>query len=138
VINGQLTHPEVLRALASSGHSGKVLITDAHFPISTGVAAGVPRVFLNYAPGLLTVADVLRPLVEAVPIEAAHGAVHDDDRLPDIWPEYLEILPAHVKPTPVRASDLGALVSDPGMALVIATAELRTHACIVLTLGLRR
>ena len=138
MINGSITHPEVLRALASSGHTGKILITDAHFPISTGVAPGVPRVFLNYAPNVLRVADVLRPLINAAPIEEAWGAVHDDGRLPDIWPEYVDILPKHVKLSQVRASDLGKKVADPGMALVIATGEIRTHACLILSLGLRK
>jgi L-fucose mutarotase len=137
MINGSVTHPEILRALACSGHSGKVVVVDAHFPLSTGVAASVPRVFLNYAPGLLTIADVLRPLVNAAPIESAVGAIHDDDRLPDIWPDYLEILPAHVKLTQVRMSNFGPILSDPKVALLIATAEMRTNACIVLTLGIR-
>jgi L-fucose mutarotase len=134
MINGSVTHPDVLRALACSGHSGKVVVVDAHFPLSTGVAASV---FLNYAPGLLTIADVLRPLVNATPIESAVGAIHDDDRLPDIWSDYVKILPAHVKLTQVRMSNFGPILSDPKVALLIATAEMRTNACIVLTLGIR-
>lgn len=138
MINGHITHPDVLRALASSGHSGRVLITDGHFPISTGAALHVPRVFLNYAPGLLGVIDVLRPLVKAVPIESAVAAVHDDGRLPDIWPDYLDAMPSGIDLGKVPASKLGPVVSDPALSLIIATAELRTHACIILTLGLRR
>lgn len=138
MINGEVTHPQVLAALASAGHSAKVLITDGHFPVSTGVSADVPRVFLNFAPGMLNVTDVLRQLVKAAPIEAAVGAVHDNGDEPAIWPEYLDALPAGVDLDKVPASGLGQLVNQPGLALVIATAEQRTHACILLTLGLRR
>jgi hypothetical protein len=34
-------------------------------------------------------------------------------------------------------SNFGPILSDPKVALLIATAEMRTNACIVLTLGIR-
>ena len=38
------------------------------------------RVYLNLAPGLVSVTDVLRALVDAIPIEAAHVMAPDDGR----------------------------------------------------------
>jgi L-fucose mutarotase len=137
MINGAIVHPEVLRALAASGHTGKVMIADGQFPISTGVPPGVARVFLNYAPNLLTVPQVLAPLVATAPIEAAAASVQDDDALPSIWPDYLSILPESLPLAKVRSSAFGPLLNDPALALVIATADLRSNACIVLTLGRR-
>lgn len=138
MIYGEITHPDVLKALASAGHGANILIADGHFPMSVGVAPEVPRVFLNFAPGMLTVPDVLRQLVKAIPIESATGAIHDDGKEPAIWPEYKEILPKNIELRKVKASDLGNLVNTPKTALVIATGEPRTHACIMLTMGLRK
>lgn len=137
MINGALLHPEVLAALARSGHTGKVLIADGQFPISTHIPAAVPRVFMNYAPNLLTVPQALRPLVEAAPIESAAATVNDDGSLPAIWDDYRAALPADLPLSGVKASEFGPLLRDPALALVIATADLRSNACIVLTFGRR-
>ena len=47
MINGDLTHPDVLAALARAGHSSKVLVADAHFPSSTLLGPHVPVVRLK-------------------------------------------------------------------------------------------
>lgn len=137
MINGALLHPVVLAALARSGHTGTVMIADGQFPISTGVPPTVERVFLNYAPNLLTVPQVLLPLLQAVPIESVSATVNDDGSLPPIWDEYRAALPGDVPLKGVKASEFGPLLVDPSLALVIATADLRSNACLVLTLGRR-
>lgn len=137
MINGALLHPEVLAALARSGHTGKVMIADGQFPISTGMPAAVPRVFLNYAPNLLTVPQVLAPMIAAVPIESVAATINDDGSLPAIWEDYRAVLPTSLPISGVRASEFGPLLRDPALALVIATADLRSNACVVLTLGRR-
>ncbi len=137
MINGPLLHPEVLAALARSGHTGRILIADGQFPISTGVPAAVPRVFLNYAPNVLTVPQVLRPLMEAAPIEFVAATVNDDGSLPEIWDDYKAVVPSDVPMTGVEAAKFGPLLFNPALALVIATADVRSNACIVLTLGRR-
>jgi len=137
MINGPLLHPEVLGVLARSGHTAKVMIADGQFPISTGVPADIPRVYLNYAPDLLTVPQVLAPLVEATPVESVVATINDDDSLPAIWTDYRRVLPADLPIEGVRASDFGPLLRDPALALIIATGDLRSNACVVLTLGRR-
>ncbi len=137
MIRGALLHPEVLAALARSGHTGKVLIADGQFPISTAIAASVSRVFLNYAPNLLTVPQALGPLVEAAPIESVAATINDDGSLPAIWDDYRAVLPDEVPRSGVKASEFGPLLTDPALALVVATGDLRSNACIVLTLGRR-
>jgi L-fucose mutarotase len=137
MINGPLLHPDVLAALARSGHTGKIMIADGQFPISTGIPASVPRAFLNYAPNLLTVPQALGPLVGATPIESVAATINDDGSLPSIWDDYRAVLAPELPLSGVKASEFGPLLHDPALALVIATGDLRSNACIVLTLGRR-
>ena len=71
MLKTKLIHPEILDALGSAGHGSKVLIADGNYPFGTGANPSAKRVYLNLAPGLVTVTDVLRVLVDAIPIEAA-------------------------------------------------------------------
>jgi L-fucose mutarotase len=137
MINTDIIHPEILRVLASSGHGAQIIVVDGHFPFSTGPLPEVPRVYLNYAPGLLTVPDVLRPLVKTMPIESVAAPVPDDGSEPPIFPEYREILPAGLEIQKLGRFDFYDHVRSPNTALLIATAEPRTYACISLTMGLR-
>jgi L-fucose mutarotase len=71
MLKTKLLHPEILAALGGAGHGSKVLIADGNFPFGTGANPAAKRVYLNLAPGLVTVTDVLEVLIEAIPIEAA-------------------------------------------------------------------
>jgi L-fucose mutarotase len=66
-----LIHPPLLAALAACGHGGKILLADANYSHSTNVHPGATTVYLNLRPGLLAVHQVLEPLLQAVPVEAA-------------------------------------------------------------------
>ncbi|MPZ73703.1 MAG: RbsD or FucU transport [Nitriliruptorales bacterium] len=131
----RLIHPEILGALAAAGHGSRVLLADGHYPVSTGAAAGVPRVWLNLAPNRLTVVEVLEVLVDAVVVEAA--AVMQpaaDQPEPEVFGEFAELL----GDCPVERLDRFAFYDaarSPDLALVIATGELRTYANLLLTLG---
>lgn len=137
MILGAVTHPDVLAALARAGHTSKVLVADAHFPAATLLGPHVPRVQLNYAPGLLGVVDVLEPLVRTVPIEAAVAATFEDDSLPEIWADYRRLLP-DLEIGRVRGSALTTAFDPDRLGLAILTAEMRPASCLVLSLGLRR
>jgi L-fucose mutarotase len=65
------THPAILAALASAGHESTTLIADGNAPYSTAPHPDAPVVFLNLAPGLVTVTDVLQAVAPLIPIEAA-------------------------------------------------------------------
>jgi L-fucose mutarotase len=67
----RLTHPTILAALASAGHGSRVLISDGHYPHTTGANPAAERVYLNLAPDRLLVTEVLAALVDAIPVEAA-------------------------------------------------------------------
>ncbi len=49
--------------------------------------------YLNLAPGRLTVTEVLEVLVDAIPIEAAHVMGPDDGSEPSIYAGFRDLLP---------------------------------------------
>ncbi|MEQ8676868.1 MAG: RbsD/FucU family protein [Aggregatilineales bacterium] len=129
-----LLHPQILRALGAAGHGSQILIADSNYPFSTGAHRDAERVYLNLAPGLVGVSDVLRVLVDAVPIEAAHAISPDSGDEPPIFKEYRQLIPNIDLKTLGRFPFYEAARST-NTALVIATGEQRTWACILLTIG---
>lgn len=130
----KLTHPIILHALGSAGHGSKVLLADSNYPFSTGSHPHAERVYLNLAPGIVKVTDVLSVLADSIPIEAAHAIVPDSGAEPPIFNEYRQILPEIELQTLNRFPFYDAARST-DTALVIATGEQRTWACILLAIG---
>jgi L-fucose mutarotase len=135
MIRTDLLHPQILRALASAGHGSIVLIADGNFPFTTGANPAAERVYLNLAPGKLTVTDVLEVLVRTIPIEAAHGMVPDSGPEPAIYEEFRQLLPDDVPVHTLGRFPFYDAAKSPDTALVIATGEQRTYANILLTIG---
>lgn len=134
MLKGKLIHPEILRALGAAGHGSQVLIADSNYPFSTGSHPDAARVYLNLAPGKLTVLDVLETLVTTIPIEAARGIAPDTGPEPAIFAEYRKLLPE------IEVGKLGRFpfydaARSRDTALVIATGEQRTWACLLLIIG---
>ncbi|MGH3657684.1 MAG: RbsD/FucU domain-containing protein, partial [Micromonosporaceae bacterium] len=71
MLKTRLIHPEILTALAEAGHGARLLIADGNYPYSTGLGDATPLVYLNLAPGLVTVEQVLDVLLDAIEVEAA-------------------------------------------------------------------
>src|SRR5262245_29320767 len=116
----RLTHPQIAHALASAGHGSRVLIADGNYPFVTGGAPGAERVFLNLAPGMLGATDVLRVLVDAIPVEAAHVMQPDSGPEPDIFSEFRALLPG-ISLQPMGRFPFYEAARSPDLALVIAT-----------------
>ncbi|PMP82287.1 MAG: RbsD or FucU transport, partial [Roseiflexus castenholzii] len=95
---------------------------------------GAQRVYLNLAPGLLTVTDVLAVLADAIPIESAHVMVPDTGPEPAIFTEFRALLP-HLMLQPLGRFAFYDAARAPDTALVIATGERRVYANILLTIG---
>ena len=134
MLKTRLLHPEILKALGEAGHGAQVLIADGNYPLRTGSNAVAHRVYLNLAPGLLTVTDVLDVLVDAIPIEAAHVMGPDGGEEPGIFAEFRAMLPE----TPLQR--LGRfqfydMARGPDLALAISTGEQRIYANLLLTIG---
>lgn len=138
MINGDITHPEILKTLAGIGHGAKILIADGHFPFLTGAKPEATRVYLNFAPGMLNVPDILRQIVKCIDIEAAAAPVPDNDQEPPIFKEYRELLPKGMAIEKLKRFGFYDAVNSHNTALVIASADVRTYACILLTVGIRK
>jgi L-fucose mutarotase len=138
MINGELTHPEILKVLASSGHGNNIVIADGHFPFNSKGPASATRVYLNYAPGLIKVPDILGPLLKMIDVEAVAAPVPDDGSEPAIWPEYRKLVPKHLEIKKLGRFEFYDAVNSPNTTLIIASGDTRTYACILLTFGVRK
>jgi L-fucose mutarotase len=148
MLKGRLLHPELLRALGQAGHGAKVLLADGNYPLSIKSPAAAARVYLNLAPGVVTVTDVLAALVGAIPIEAAEVMVPDEGPEPPIFAEFRRLLSGattleSVAPGGGRPEQLHTLTrfafydaaSAPDVAVAVATGERRIYANLLLTIG---
>ncbi|GAB97584.1 L-fucose mutarotase [Kineosphaera limosa] len=143
MILGPLIHPPLLSALARAGHGAKVLLADGNYPHSTGAPASAERVWLNVAPGLLTVADVLGVLRQAIAIERAAVMVPEPDALPEHRPEvipshgwYREALPG-VRVDELPRYEFYAAAAAGDVAVLVATGDQALYANLLLTIGTR-
>jgi len=148
MLKGRLLHPELLRALGQAGHGAKVLLADGNYPLSIKSPATAARIYLNLAPGVVTVTDVLEALVGAIPIEAAEVMVPDDGPEPPIFAEFRRLLsgattlesvaPGGGRPEQLRPLSRFAFydaASAPDVAVAVATGERRIYANLLLTIG---
>jgi L-fucose mutarotase len=131
----QLLHPEILHALGTAGHGAKILIADGNYPLITRSNPASQRVYLNLAPGLVTVTGVLRVLVEAIPIEAAEVMMPDTGAEPPIFNEFRNLLPNTLALQKLGRFQFYDAASAPEIALAIATGEQRIYANLLLTIG---
>jgi L-fucose mutarotase len=130
----RLTHPELLSALAGAGHGSRVLLADGNYPHDTGAPAAARRIYLNLAPGLISVTDVLGVLADAIPLEAAHFMLQDDGGEAPVVAEFRRLLPA-VALQPVERFAFYDLARHPLTSIVVATGEQRLYANVLLTVG---
>jgi L-fucose mutarotase len=129
-----LLHPGILGALATMGHGSRVLLADGNFPFATHTNPAAAHVYLNVRPGLVSVTDILEPLVTAIPVEAAHVMQPADGSEPGIFAEFRALLPGMVL-EPVERFAFYDLGRGSDVGLVIATGEARIYANILLTIG---
>ncbi|MBX3747126.1 MAG: RbsD/FucU family protein [Verrucomicrobiae bacterium] len=141
-----LIHPEINAILGRAGHHAKVLIADGNYPASTmkGPHAGV--VSLNLAPGIVSVPQVLRAVLSAIPVDEVNtmGIPADDPYAqqgePPVWTEYRRVLAEAGLTLPLRSIpkwDFYEAVRSPDHVLTIQTAEQSLWANVLLTLGCR-
>lgn len=146
MLKTSLTHPEILRVLARAGHHAKILIADGNYPASTKRGPHAELVSLNLAPGVVTVAQVLRALLGAVPVD--HVATMDippDDPYaqqgePPVWAEYRKVIAEAglpLKLEPVLKWDFYKQVENADHVLTIQTADQALWANVLLTMGCR-
>jgi L-fucose mutarotase len=134
MLRGKLIHPEILEGLGRAGHGSKILIADGNYPFSTATNPAAKKVFLNLSPGLVSVTDVLKALIEVVPLESVQ-VMGKEGAEPSIFQDFHDILPAALELQALERFAFYAAAQQPNVALVIATGEGRTYANILLTIG---
>ena len=134
MLKTRLLHPGILRALGEAGHGSQVLIAADNYPLLTRSNSAAYRVYLNLSPGQLTVTDILRVLVDTIPIETARTMAPDEAKETGISADFRLLLPD----TPLQPLDhfeFYERACGPGLALAIATGEQRVYANVLLTIG---
>ncbi|HTQ10248.1 MAG TPA: RbsD/FucU family protein [Fimbriimonadaceae bacterium] len=134
MLRGNLLHPEILAALAGAGHSATILVADANYPFSTHRQTDAAIVYLNLAPGIVTVPQVVERIAEVCPIESAAINVPASGEESEVAKEVRQILAG----TPVEALgrfEFYEAVRTPDLCLVVATGDTRIYSCVLLTVG---
>ncbi len=146
MLKTSLTHPDILRVLARAGHHAKILIADGNYPASSKRGPHAELVSLNLAPGVVTVAQVLRAILSAAPIDhvATMGIPADDPYAqhgePPVWADYRAGLAASgskLTLEPILKWDFYQHVESPDHVLTIQTADQSLWANVLLTMGCR-
>jgi L-fucose mutarotase len=132
-----LLHPPLISALAAAGHGSQILIADGNYPHSTGVAASAERVFLNLRPGLLDVDQILDAVAEAVPVESATVMVPPDRAPVPAHGGYRDRLGAQVAFVELDRFAFYEAARGSDVAVMIASADQRIYANLLLTVGVR-
>lgn len=141
-----LIHPEILRVLARAGHHARILIADGNYPASTKRGPNAEVISLNLAPGVVTVTQVLRTLLTAVPVDQINtmGIQPDDPYAlkgdPPVWNEYRAVLAesgSTLKLEPILKWDFYKHVESTDHVLTIQTADQALWANVLLTIGVR-
>ena len=147
MLKSRLLHPQITAALARAGHGSKVLISDGNYPHWTKKGQNAEVVYLNLAPGQQTVTDVLKVLIDAIPIEAAEimdtnkTGPYVMDKDPEIWAEFRQLLretDCRGELTKIERFKFYDAAGTPDVCLTIATGEQRIYANLLLTIGVVR
>jgi len=141
-----LLHPDILRVIARGGHHSRILIADGNYPAATKKGPNAELVCLQLTPGVPTVAQVLRALLSALPVDHVNtmGIPPDDPYAkhgePPAWGEFRNIIAesgAQLTLDPILKWDFYQHVESPDHILTIQTADQALWANVLLTLGCR-
>ncbi len=146
MLKTSLLHSDILAALARAGHHARILIADGNYPVSSKKGPHAELVHLNLAPGIVTVEQVLRAVLTAVPVDMVNiMGIPDDDPYarhgePPVWADYRRVLKENrsgLKLEPLLKWDFYKAVESPDHVLTIQTADQALWANVLLTLGCR-
>ena len=146
MLKHELIHPQINAVLGRAGHHARILIADGNYPASTKLGPNAELISLNLSPGIVTVTQVLRAVLSAVPVDAVNtmGIPADDPYAasgePPVWAEYRRVLKQSrlkLKLVPILKWDFYKAVQSPDHVLTIQTAEQALWANVLLTMGCR-
>ncbi len=141
-------HPEILSALGSAGHLGKVLISDGNYPHSTRPNPRAKIVWANFIPGVVDAVTALKIVARLVPIEAvdvmepARTGAYAMTTDPPIWADFRKVLAEESdfrgNLSPWQKPEFNERARGDDVCLVIASAETQIYANILITIGVVR
>ncbi len=146
MLRQRLIHPKINEVLGRAGHHAKVLIADGNYPASTTLGPSAELVSLNLAPGIVTCTQVLRALLTAIPVEAAHTMMYETTGPyalpadPPVWAEYRQAIAEaglQLELEPIEKWAFYESVKTPDLALTIQTGDQQRFANLLLTIGVR-
>ena len=135
MLKTRLIHPEILAALAASGHFSQVLIADGNFPIAGNRGPNARIAHLNLAPGVVDAVTVLQVLLEVVPVQAATVMQAPAGFCPPLHATYREKLGAGVEWQEMERWAFYEKIASPRTTLLIATGEQGRFANLLLEIG---
>jgi L-fucose mutarotase len=135
MLKSKLLHPEILRVLGSSGHFSQVLIADGNYPFASRSGPNATTVYLNLMPGIPKVTDVLEALLAMIPVQEAAVMQTPNGETPPIHEEFVRMLPRELEIKRLERYAFYDAACSPLTSLVIATAETRRFANLLLTIG---
>jgi L-fucose mutarotase len=147
MLKHQLIHPKINEVLGRAGHHARILIADGNYPASTKRGPNAELVCLNLSPGVVTVGQVLRALLSAVPVDQINtmGIPADDPYAqagePPVWNEYRRLIldaGLKLKLEPILKWDFYKHIGSEDHVLTIQTADQALWANVVLTIGCRQ
>ena len=146
MLKHQLIHPKINEVLGRAGHHAKILIADGNYPASTKKGPNAEVVCLNLSPGIVTVAQVLRAVLSAIPIDAVNtmGIPADDPYAkfgePPAWKEFRQIVAEaglKLEMQPILKWNFYKAVESADHVLTIQTADQALWANVLLSVGCR-
>jgi L-fucose mutarotase len=145
MLKGPILHPEILSALASAGHLGKILISDGNYPHNTRANTRAKIVWANFTPGVVDAVTILKLICDVVPVEAievmepARDGLYAMTNDPPIWDSFRKVLKERANFTeafiPLQKPEFNQQAMSPDLCLVIATAETQIWANVLVTIG---
>jgi L-fucose mutarotase len=135
MLKTRLLHPEILAALAASGHFSQVLVADGNFPVAGSRGPNARVVHLNLAPGVVDAVTVLDVLLTVVPVQAATVMQPPADFHPPLHAVYRDKLGPGVAWQEMERWAFYEKIASPRTTLLIATAEQGRFANLLLEIG---
>ncbi|MDR0686316.1 MAG: RbsD/FucU family protein [Dysgonamonadaceae bacterium] len=130
-------HPQLLGVLGTLGHGSWILISDGGYPHATHPLRDVPKVYLNLAPDVLTISQILKVLKETVPIEEASVMTPPDGSRQPVHDDFRRIIPG-TEFNYIQQFDFYETAKSDNVGLVIASGDSRNFANLLLKVGFVR
>lgn len=127
-------HPQIMEALARSGHFAQVVIADGNLPVGAMTGPNSTTVHLNFKPGLLDAVTVLEGILEVCPVQGATVMEKPAEANAEIHETYKGLL-GDVTWDEMERWAFYDKIRDQATTLIIQTGEQRRFANLILTVG---